>query len=218
MYRYIITLIVTWIWYICFNHPGYEEVNYQSLIHKFKTGDIILFHAIDNLNTAIIGSYYGHIGIVYKKNNKLYIFEAFKYNKNKNYLNCNFNGVELSDLENRLKTYKGYCFYKELAKPVSVKNVENFEHFMKYALNNMRYQKNVIFHGIDKILCGGYLGEDTNCGELAYLSLISLGVLPSYYYHINKRHHLKYLANMTHTEGGNNFYKKPYYITFKYFI
>ena len=48
----------------------------DDLKHKFKTGDIILFHALDNINPIFIGTYFGHIGIVYIHNGEPYLFEA----------------------------------------------------------------------------------------------------------------------------------------------
>lgn len=211
----IIICIILWIYYIYLSHPKFKTYEFDELKHKFKTGDIILFHALDNINPIFIGTYYGHIGIIYIDPNdnkqKPYIFEAFNPGTMPFFPNECQSGVVLVDLEHRLNSYRGYCFYKELQNPVDIKLQTEFKDFIDYALTNMYYNQSVISNGISKLIFNEELHHGTNCAELVYLSLIKLGILDIDNLSCNRKHHLSWLANLT--DG----YNEPVYILSNYF-
>lgn len=216
----LIIVIIIWIWYIYLKHPKYKQVEYKEIKNKCKTGDIILFHGLDNINPIFIGTYYGHIGIVYidpeDPENIPYIFEAFCPSTMPFYPSEFKNGIAISLLEHRLNSYRGYCFYKELNNPIQDNNkLLNFKEFINFALSKMYYEEKIFINCISKLLFNEALGYGTNCGEIVYLSLIKLGLLPEHYFRQNRTHHLLYLANIKVV--FNNFYKEPVYVLSNYF-
>ena len=212
----LVIIIIIWIYYIYLCHPDYNIYEYNEIKHKFKTGDIILFHALDNINPIFIGTYYGHIGIVYYDDDIPYIFEAFNPETMPFYPKEYEKGIILSQLETRIKSYRGYCFYKELEISLDEKCCNELKSFILFALNNMYYDVNVIQNGMNKILFNDTLNTGTNCGELVYLSLIKLGLLPTDYLYYNNKHHLLWLSNLI--EVQNNKYKEPVYVLSNYFV
>ncbi len=200
-------------------HPSFESYEFDELRHRFKTGDLILFHGLDNINPLFIGTYYGHIGVVYvdpedtKARPK--IFEAFNTSDMPFFPKECSKGIVISDLKHRLNSYRGYSFYKELVIPIDVNIQNGFKSFIEYAIENMYYNKSVIINGINKLLLNECLCNGTNCGELAYLSLIKLGIIPREELHNNRRHHLAWLAGIENL--SNNAYRKPVYVLANYF-
>lgn len=220
----ILVLLTVYIYYVYLAHPHYDSYEYYELKYKYKTGDIILFHGLDNVNPIFIGSYYGHIGIVYvdpEMPEKPYIFEAFNTSTMPFYpVECR-NGIALVELEHRLNSYRGYAMYKELINPVSKERQEGFKHFIDYALDNMKYNENVINNGFNKLLYNEPLSKETNCGELVYMSLIKLGILPYTMFHENRKHHLLWLSNLNTVDHNKVrqklIYRDPVYILANYF-
>ncbi len=199
-------------------HPLYKCYEYTELKSRFKTGDIILFHALDNINPIFIGTYYGHIGVIYidpDEPNKPYLFEAFNTSTTPFYPQECSNGVALVELEHRLNSYRGYCFYKELVVPIAVDLQYGFKEFITYAVANMKYNESVITNGLNKLLFNEPLHTETNCGELAYMSLIKLGLLPRQCASENRKHHLAWLASLIEVNG--NRYLDPVYVLANYF-
>lgn len=214
----IIIILIIWVYYIYLAHPLYKSYEYYELKDRYKTGDIILFHGLDNINPVFIGSYYGHIGIVYvdpDNPDKPQIFEAFSPSKMPFYPKECSNGIVLADLEHRLNSYRGYAFYKELMFPVEPELQRGFKELIDYAINNMQYNEAVIVNGINKILCNESLHNGTNCGELVYLSLIKLGLLSYNKVTENNKHHLAWLSTIKQVE--RNEYREPVYILSNYF-
>lgn len=215
----LIICVIIWIYYIYLSHPKYETFQYDDLKGRYKTGDIILFHGLDNINPIFIGTYYGHIGIVYvdpdKADAKPQIFEAFSTGGMPFYPKEYSNGIALADLEHRLNSYRGYAFYKELAHPIDVDLQRGFKELIQYAMNNMQYNEEVISNGINKLLLNESLHNQTNCGELVYLSLIKLNVIPYEKIQENNKHHLAWLSGVSRLE--NNAYREPVYILANYF-
>lgn len=217
-YNFLVVVVIVYIYYIYLDHPDFPVVEYSEVAKKFKTGDIILFHALDNINPVFIGTYYGHIGIVYidpAQPHSPYIFEAFNPGAMPYFPPECKNGIALTSLEHRLNSYRGYCFYKELARPIEPQIQESFGEFIDYALTNLYYNQAVISSGLNKLLFNQSLHMGTNCGELVYMSLIKLGLLDQDYFHSNRRHHLLWLSNLEWLK--NNAYKKPVYVMSNYF-
>jgi hypothetical protein len=217
----LLLIIITWIWYIYFNHPDYEICEYDDIKDRCKTGDIILFHGLDNANPIIIGSYYSHIGIVYidpeDPQKTPYILEAFNPSRMPLYSEKCKSGIAIVPLEARLTSYRGYCFYKELANPIKDKKLLlNFKQFVNFCKKNMYYDENVLSCALAKILFNENLRLGTNCAELVYLSLIKLELLNKNYFYENNKHHLIFLVKLQKLEKGNS-YKEPVYILANYF-
>jgi len=178
------------------------EIDYESL----KTGDLVLFHALDNINPLIIGSYWGHVGIVVIHDGKPMIFEAAGIERK--LPGNNSNGIYFSDLQTRIKQYRGYVAIKKLKNPLSQEICTEFNTFIEFARKNMHYEKRVFQHYILHLL--GYPCDlATNCGELVFLSLIKLGLLPISTY---DEHCWHYLLKVIHiTKLLNNSYSSPIY-------
>lgn len=99
--------------------------SYDQLKHLFKSGDIILFacdkfgnikeRILYTCRTLSIGCNYGHVGLVLKYNNKLYLLECCDYDQpgyqysvyiNKSGKNS---GVRITKLRKALKAYQDEC-------------------------------------------------------------------------------------------------------------
>jgi hypothetical protein len=214
---FIITIIcIIWYWYMIWYQPIMKHKPFNELI--FKTGDLILFHAYDNINPVFIGSYWGHVGVVFKDpdnvNSKPMLFEAARTSQMKNCPDYNKSGIIISDLKTRLKKYKGITVLKSLDIPIQNNIIRGFTSFMEYAKLNMYYDENVIHNAIRKKM-GSKFTNKTNCGEIAILSLIKLAILPYNILQKNIAHHLLYVAHIKQTH--NNYYHEPIEITFNPF-
>jgi hypothetical protein len=214
---FIVVLIICifWSWYMLANPPKLLCSSYDDL--KFKTGDMILFHAYDNINPVFMGSYWGHVGIVYDdpKTDKLpVLFEAARTSKMKNCPVYNKHGIMVTDLKTRLEKYKGLVACKFLNRSVSKIINDGFINLMKYAKKNMYYNDDVIYNGLKKRK-GEKLNVSTNCGELVMLSLVKLGLIPEQTLNEKIAHHLLYVAHITKLQ--NNYYLKPVEISFNPF-
>ncbi len=89
-------------------------------------------------------------------------------------------------------------------------DVDAFEGFMRYALDRMYYDTGVISSGIRKG-AGERCTRATNCGEICFLSLISLGLLSAKKFFGNCFHYLRWMTNIT-TLDNSAFYDAPFYI------
>jgi hypothetical protein len=101
----------------------------------------------------------------------------------------------------------GFTFYKELEYPLDKDTISNFKGFMDYCLQNMSYNKNIFHNSMKKGILGEPINDHINCGELVYMSLIKLELLPDEYYNKKISHHLKYTTYIT--DVVKNKYKKP---------
>ena len=71
-------------------------------------------------------------------------------------------------------------------------------------------EDDIIYNAICKKR-GELINTGTNCGELVFISLIKLALIPESSSNERILHHLKYVANITQLQ--NNFYHKPVEIT-----
>jgi hypothetical protein len=206
----VLIVCICWFWHMTLNHPQFTRVKFEDA--QFKTGDIILFHAYDNINSVFIGSYWGHIGIVYKDpddpDSKPVIFEAARTSKMKNCHDYNKHGIMITDIASRIEKYPGLIACKSLNNPVNPDIIRGFKDFMNYAKKNMYYNENIVHNSIQKKM-GGKFTNGTNCGELVVMSLIKLALLPE----TNEKmaHHLLYTAHLNQLQ--NNCYNNPVEIT-----
>ena len=175
------------------NHPQFVVKKYIDIAPNVKTGDLIMFRGLDNAHSLFIGCYYTHIGIVWidpeDPNQMPMIFEAFNPKTMQFAPVETPNGITLSQLEHRMNTYRGYCFYKELEHPITDINIlMGFKDYIKYCQENMYYEGNVICSGLSKIIGNDHLRINTNCGEFTYMCLIKLGLLSDEYIENNRKH------------------------------
>lgn len=218
----ILIVVIIWCYYWTAIHPNLDSEKLDILLKekRFKTGDLILFKATDNFNAPFIASYYGHIGIVYvypdDPEKTPYIFEAANPTNMALEDHENPRGIFISLLENRVKQYKGYSFYKELGNSIDPKICLEFETFINYCISNMEYDTGVVSNGIKKGLFGEKSGLKTNCGELVFLSLIKLDLLPLSSYDSPTYHHLRWMCSVENLENGN-YYKEPLKIVYSPF-
>ena len=198
-------------------HPDYKVVTYNDIKDKVKNGDMIMFSSLDNFNQIFMGSYYTHVGIVYRESSESppMLIESFNPATMPFFPKSAKSGIILCDLEHRMSTYRGYILYKELSKPLSEKANVDFKQFIEYALKNMKYDKNVISGEIGKILFNTPFSSETNCGQFTALILIKLGLISLTNFRNRQRHHLRYVCALDKLK--NNSYKTPIYVYSEYF-
>lgn len=209
----LIIMVMVWVYYWCFSHPRLKSERLGDLLDqsKFKTGDLILFKAVDNFNGSLIMSYYGHVGIVYVEDGIPHIFEAADPTNMTLDPDQNPRGIFMSPLESRVKTYKGYTYHKELERELPAEICDEFRSFVKYCIDNMSYETRVVSNGIKKGV-GEKIGLRVNCGELVFLSLIKLGMIPIENYEKKSFHHLNWMCTIT--DLTDNRYLDPVKITY----
>lgn len=210
---FMVMIIVLYIYLIQYHCYSYDKIFLEDLVNNnlLKTGDLILFKAYDNYNAILIGSYYTHIGIVYVgKGNIPYIFEANGIDTQDS------DGIFLTPLSDRIKTYKGKCYYKQLSNQLQAHAILELEWFMDYAMRNMYYNHSVLSSSIKKFSGVEKCNDGTNCGELVFLCLLKLGLLPLEYYYDNVFHYLSWMCSIKELSDGYE-YEEPIEIVYKYF-
>lgn len=205
-----------WYWHMTSNAPDMNRVMFENV--EFKTGDLILFHAYNNINPVFIGTFWGHIGIVYKDpddpDSKPVLFEAAKTSGMKVCPDYNKHGIMITDLQTRVEKYPGLIACKILNVPINTNIIRGFTGFMDYCKTNMSYCDCVFRNALKKKL-GEKLNNSTNCGEITFLSLIKLGLLPEAVLNQNISCHLHYVNDVKQVQ--NNYYHDPIEITFNPF-
>ncbi len=190
-------LIVFYIYSIQYAKLECDTVFILDMLKKVKTGDLIVFKSSNNFNAIYIGCYFTHIGMVYIKDNIPYIFEANGLRGGAYTIpHHNPHGISISLLEERIKKYKGKCYLKALNKPVDQNAIINLEVFMKFAVENMFYDYDVLKAGVRKLTGDKKCSYGTNCGDIMFLSLIKMGLLDIKLYDDNIAHHLKWVIKL----------------------
>ncbi len=194
-----IVFIIIWIYYLQFHRISTEYRIFADdlLDHTFlKTGDLILFKAYNNFNSIFHGSYFGHVGVVYMLNDTPMLFEANGIERIPLKDHHSKRGVFLTPLIERIKKYKGRCFWKPLNDSINPTVIKDFAEFINYALSHLEYDYSVVTGGVKRWLGISKCGKGTDCGQIAFLSLIKLGLLPYDEYDKPRLHHLKYVCNV----------------------
>jgi hypothetical protein len=187
-----------------------EQIFTDDLINSnsLKTGDLILFKAYNNFNSIFHGSYFGHIGVVYiddDPNVPPMLFEANGIERVPLLPHHSKHGVFLTPLAERIKKYKGRCFLKPLNKPVPAEHARDFKMFADYCLNNFSYDYSVATNALKKLMGIKRCDNKTDCGQIVFLSLIKLGLLPVEEYDVPRLHHLRYVTSVVNLSDGYKF-------------
>lgn len=159
---------------------------------KFKTGDLIFFKACDNIKSIPVHDYYTHVGIVVEFNRKLYLFEA--QNTEVHRIPRDPRGIHVAPLLERITRYRGYSYVRFLNKELEPERKEYLYQFVDYALNNMWYTNSLEFNNIKKWLGLTKCGNNTDCSQLVFLSLIKMGLISIEEYSIPILNHVIYLS------------------------
>jgi len=209
-----ILIVIIYIYYIQFYTGHYPKIFLDRLIDDryLKTGDMLIFKAYNNFNSVFLGSYYGHMGIVYIDPNDEtqtpMLFEANGIEFMPLLDHHNKNGIFFTPVKERIQKYKGRVFVKSLNHPVCDLADLDFKEFISYCLNNMKYDHRIIKSWLKKITGVSKCGKNTNCGELVFLSLIKLNLLPEYSYEQRPSfHHVSDMVKIKHLL--NNKYNDP---------
>lgn len=124
----------------CNDYPIYNKILLSKIQEIGKSGDLLLFsNSRCNIITRSFGNhYYSHIGIILKKNNKLYTLELVRndyvYPKESRYQN-----LLIIPLEDRILNYSGMVYYCNLIKPLT-NNMET--KLIKISNKNIKYSIN----------------------------------------------------------------------------
>lgn len=181
-FNLILVIVAIYIYQIRFCYVDCSQIDLDSI--KFRTGDLILFKAQNNPNDILIGSYYTHIGICFGN----LIFEANGIEG----MNLKpwhaKNGIFVSDARSRVSKYKGKCYYKPYFGKITRAHEKKLLDFIIFAKTNFYYDNKLFISAFNKKFNFG-----TNCGELVYLAMITLGILPEP--DAKPFHCLRYIAN-----------------------
>lgn len=202
IYGIVVCCLIIYIYMIQFHQGTYPTIFNDELMKSkiVKTGDIICFKAYDNFNSIAFGSYFGHVGVVYVDPNDAdqvpYLFEANGVEGMSLKSYHSITGIFLTPLQERISKYKGRCFYKPLNKALDIDIVKEFKEFIDYCLETMSYDKAVFCSSFRKWVGLDKCGLKTNCGELTFLSLIKLGLIPYEWYDHCTLQYLKWMCNI----------------------
>lgn len=202
----IIVLVIIWIYFLQYYRIQTDEKLFVDDLIKnklLKTGDLILFKAYDNFNSIFIGSYFGHVGVVVEKDGEYYLFEANGIEYMHLAPHHSRTGIFLSPIADRLRKYKGRCFWKRLEAPLEEYIIDGFHEFVDYCLNTFEYDVNVFQGGFRRLLGLSKCDNKTDCGQITFLSLIKLGLIDEDEYHTPRLHHLKYVCDINKLQNNS---------------
>lgn len=195
MLGFIIIIILAWVYYFQYYKVDLDKHFLDDILPTLNTGDLIVFKAYNNFNSIVLGAYYGHLGVVYVKEGIPYIFEANGVEHMPLKEHHSKSGIFLTKVKDRIQKYKGRVFLKRLSESVPCENIQPFDEFIKYCLDNFQYDTRLFRNAFKKAL-GDSCNDQTNCGELAFLSLIKLGILPIEEYDHWRVHYLNYITSL----------------------
>lgn len=170
----------------------------EDSLSRMKTGDLIVFKGT-KYHTLFMG-YFTHIGVVIRRGDTPYLFEANSPTEMTLKDHHNKAGIFCTPLKERVEKYIGTCWWKQLSP--AAPDPQAIEEFVSYSLKYFEYELGVIRNAFKKKLGLESCHRKTNCGELTMLSLIKLGVLDVKRYDENCLNHLRWFANITKLDYG----------------
>jgi hypothetical protein len=205
----VLIILLVYVYYIQFRLIPCEKEFLDDVLLRAKTGDLILFKAFNNFNAIFINSYFGHCGVVYKDpvTGELLMFEGNGIDGMILYPHHPRTGLFLTPLKERLQKYKGKVYFKQLSHKLDDNIIIGYTEFLQYTMSNFKYDMDVIGNGFKKYLGLKRCDFDTDCGQLAFLSLVKFGLIPVEEYDIPMLHHLKYVCKIKHLTDGRFYHE-----------
>jgi hypothetical protein len=180
-----------------------KNYKYQEIKSYFKSGDILLFsynkhnNLLENLiyfmRTKLMGTLFGHVGIILKLNNNLYVLESVNSQhyalKNSKYINGKNSGPRIVRLDIILQKYNKYNKTQFGIKFIDKEIPPNKLYNQYLTYNNVDFPNwliIVIIACFDTLFnCGDLLSKfiDKNkmmCSEFVHDILYKCGVLKEY--------------------------------------
>lgn len=185
--------LLIYVIYMQYTHPNVKSMLLEDF--PWKTGDLVLFHAYDNFNAVFVGSYYTHCGMVVIQNDIPMLFEANGIEHMTLLDHHPKNGIFYSPLIPRLQKYKGKIFVKPCLHNIDEDRIRALQDFIEYAKKNFQYDIRVFINGIKKYLGLKRCDFQTDCGQIVFLAMLCLGILPLEEYNKPIAHHLRYVVN-----------------------
>ena len=206
LFTCVIICIILWIYYFHYYKIQTDvKLFIDDAMYHVKTGDLICFKAFNNFNSVFFGCYFGHVGVVYAPpGEEPMLFEANGVEHMNLREHHPKSGMFLTPLADRLRKYKGICYWKPLEHPVSDDLERNYGKFINYCLDNFHYDTAVFKEAFKNGTGIAKCTKNTNCGQLTYLSLIKLGLLDISDYDNCYFHYLRFVCNIQ--ELKNNRY------------
>lgn len=195
----IIIIILIYIYYMGKKYEPSKSVWIKDL--KVRTGDLIMFKSTNNFHSQLFGNYYTHSGLIVMEGDIPYVFEAdltregelCEHDQQKDFIGS-INGIFYSPLIERIKKYQGYSYLHRLKPDIQVNEIKLRE-FIRYAVDNMYYQKFIGWNFLAKCF-GENLHQGTNCGEVCFLAMVAGEILDQSYMKKYIPYHLKYISNL----------------------
>lgn len=209
----IIIIVIIILLLVLFNSPKMNTVQekklhkFSQLESQFKTGDIILFSCKKYKNllnkftyycrTTLLGSEYGHAGLVLKYKGKLYIVECtdwdhLGYEDTLHLNNKRKGGIRIIEMEKLLRKYyqenSGYFGVKFISQEISpeifIDNLEKYRDVVfekKYMLVYLAFIDIFVSHQLAETLINVYSDkEKMMCTEFVHRMLNENGALDAY--------------------------------------
>lgn len=205
----IILIILVYIFAVIKKSDPYRNdpiEQYDKIKPKLKTGDIILFSCKKTnslykkaeyyIRTNFVGSEYGHVGLIVRIDNELYLLECTtqnhsgeKYSKSLNNQGCG--GVRLIPLDKMLKIYQrdnaAVFAVKYISQEIPIETLsKNLEKYVDFTFENKNL---LLMHGVIDVCISHNLaiwlayrsGRDKMmCSHFMYQLLYDCGVVKYY--------------------------------------
>ncbi len=205
----IVILIIILVWIIVFVGPNklHQIDFYDKIKDKFKTGDILLFsckkhsnplkHVEYYMRTNLLGSIFGHVGIILRENDNLYMVECTDIGhigeKHAHYINNQKKGgVRIIKLEYLLKKYRknyggifGVRFISEaIPNDIFFRELNKFKNKIfedKKVVSLLAFTDICVSHGVATNFSKKFSDNDKIiCSQFAYELLYQCGVVKDY--------------------------------------
>lgn len=206
----ILILIIVYLYIFVKKIDMYEDYplyQYNDIKKKLKTGDIIFFSYTNHnslclkiqyfFRTKFLGCYYGHVGLIYRYGNEIYVVECTSDNHcaddKANRLNKKSkHGIRLIELDTLLYEYDKVnsalfsvkFISKEIPNNVFIKNLNKYNNIVfesKSLIFTIAFIDLVVANKISKYLLDKIRNDKRmTCGEFVHHFLYNCGVLKNY--------------------------------------
>lgn len=173
---------------------------------QFKTGDILWMKATDNIYATPMLCRFTHVGVCVRcpMTGTVYLYEAANPDLTKLLPHQVTNGIFVTNIKERISRYKGYCYLQPVNHEPSVEKINMLWTFIHDTATKFVYNKAPLLSAIRQAAGLQRMSYSTNCGELARLALIQLGILPRKSFDDGQFHCLWYLQDV------NQYCASPY--------